>query len=170
MMAQKFVVDVNVGRLAKWLRVMGYDALFIPDVDDAELLRIGKEQGRTVVTRDRYILQRRAVTRGQVKVVLVVSDDFRKQIQELADALGLEFGNGFSLCIQCNVELRSVSKQEVRDRVPPFVFSTQEQFYLCPSCGKLYWRGTHWRNMCEELDGIRKGKESNGKENGLCVR
>ena len=80
-MVLRFVVDVNVGRLAKWLRVMGYDSLFIPDVDDAELLRIAEEQGRIALTKDRYILQRRAVATGRVRAVLVRSDDFREQPQ-----------------------------------------------------------------------------------------
>jgi hypothetical protein len=156
-MELRFVVDVNVGRLAKWLRVMGYDALFIPDVDDGELLRVAREQGRIVLTRDRYILERRPVTQGQVRVVLVTSDDFRKQIQQLAEELGLHSHNGFTLCVECNEPLQSVSKRQVEDRVPPYVFNAQEQFYECPRCGKLYWRGTHWRNMRAELAEMMKG-------------
>ena len=153
-MAPRFVVDVNVGRLAKWLRVMGYDSLFIPDADDGELLRIAREQNRTVVTKDRYILERRLVTAGHVRVVLVASDDFREQIRQVAETLGLDLRNGFSLCIECNKPLRSIDKERVSDRVPPFVFTTQQHFYECPNCGKLYWRGTHWRNMRAELAGL----------------
>ena len=151
MVAPRFVVDLNVGRLAKWLRVMGYDALFIPDADDAELLRVAREQGRIIVTKDRYIMERRVVTTGQVRAFLVSSDDFRAQLRQVAEALGLGLERGFSLCIECNQPLSGIAKEEVRDRVPPFVFRTQEQFYQCPACGKLYWRGTHWHNMRMEL-------------------
>ena len=150
-MKPKFVVDNNVGRLAKWLRVIGYDTLYIPQVDDTELLRVAKEQGRTVLTRDRYIMERRAVTTGQVKAVLVRSDDFREQMQQVTETLGLDFHHGFSLCIECNVELEGISKESVRDRVPPFVFRTQDQFLVCPACRKVYWQGTHWRNMRVEM-------------------
>ena len=96
-MVSKFVVDVNVGRLSKWLRVIGYDALFLPDANDADLLQVAQEQGRTVVTKDRYILERRVVRRGQVKAVLIQSDDFREQMRELTQTLGLSHQNGFLL-------------------------------------------------------------------------
>ena len=95
-MVSKFVVDVNVGRLSKWLRVIGYDALFLPDANDADLLQVAQEQGRTVVTKDRYILERRVVRRGQVKAVLIQSDDFREQMRELTQTLGVSHQNGFS--------------------------------------------------------------------------
>ena len=123
-MASKFVVDVNVGRLSKWLRVIGYDALFLPDANDAELLQVAQEQGRTVVTKDRYILERRVVRRGQVKAVLIQSDDFREQMRQLTQTLGLSHQNGFSLCIECNASLEKTSKESARDKVPPFVFRT----------------------------------------------
>ena len=150
------MVDANVGPLAKWLRVTGYDTAFIRDVDDNELLRVAREQGRIVVTRDQYIMLRRVVTSGQVRAVLVRSDDFRKQMRELAEALGLGFHGGFSLCIECNRQLEEISKESVRERVPPFVYDTQDQFLVCPDCRKLYWRGTHWRNMTQELAGFKK--------------
>ena len=156
-MEPRFAVDVNVGRLAKWLRVIGYDAIFVPDVDDTELLRIAGEQSRIVLTRDRYIMERRSVRTGQVKAVLVQSDDFREQMQQVTEILRLGFQNGFSLCIECNVALEGIGKQSVRDRVPPFVYSTQDQFLVCPACQKLYWRGTHWRNMRRELVAFKRG-------------
>ena len=154
-MEPRFVVDVNVGRLAKWLRVI--DTLFIPDVDDAELLRVARAQGRIIVTRDRYILERRVVRSGRVRVVLVQSDDFREQMRQVTETVGLRFHKGFSLCIECNTPLEETSKESVRDRIPPFVFETQDHFLICPACRKLYWRGTHWRNMTSELVGFKRG-------------
>ncbi|MCI0438569.1 MAG: Mut7-C RNAse domain-containing protein [Chloroflexi bacterium] len=153
-MRPRFAIDVNVGRLAKWLRGMGYDALYLPNVDDGELLRIARSEGRVIITRDRRILERRLVTRGIVKVFLVESDDFREQMREVAAAFGLDLRNGFSLCIECNARLTSVARERVRERVPPYVYENQEQFFECVRCGKLYWRGTHWRNMRAELAAI----------------
>ena len=156
----KFLVDLNVGRLAKWLRAIGYDTLFLPEADDAELLRVAMDQGRTVITRDGYMMERRVVAKGKVEVVLLRSDDFREQMRQLTETLGLDYENGFTLCIECNVRLEEVSKEVVRDRVPPFVYESQEQFQACPNCGKLYWRGTHWRNMNAEMDQFRGAEAS----------
>ncbi len=150
-MKPRFLVDANVGRLAKWLRAIGYDALFIHDADDRELVRVAAEQGRTILTRDRHIPERRVVTGGRVKVLLLVSDDFREQMREVAEALDLGFDERFSRCIECNVPLAEIAKDLVRDRAPPFVFKTQSSFQVCPRCDKLYWRGTHWRNMEAEM-------------------
>ena len=97
------------------------------------------------------------VTSGQVRALLVQSDDFREQMREVTEALGLGFGNGFSLCKECNDLLEETSKESVREKVPPFVFSTQDKFLECPECRKLYWRGSHWRNMNVELVGFEAG-------------
>ena len=156
-MRPRFVIDANVGRLAKWLRAMGYDSLFIRDIDDGELMRIALEQDRIVITRDSHISERRVVTSGQVKTLLVDSDNFREQLRQITETLGLDYENGFSLCIECNEPLRGTSKELVEDRVPPYVFRTQDQFFECTRCRKLYWRGTHWRNMRDELEGFKKG-------------
>ena len=150
------MVDVNVGRLAKWLRVMGYDSFFIPDADDNDLLRVAEDQERIVVTKDRHLAERRAVSKGRVRVVLVASDLFREQMRQISDTLGLDSLDGFSICIKCNEMLTIVRKETVEDSVPPFVFSTRDQFYRCPACERLYWRGTHWNNMRAELAGFTK--------------
>ena len=155
-MRPRFLVDVNVGRLAKWLRVMGYDARYVPDAEDGELLRLAHREGRIVVTRDARLLERRAVSRGLVRAVLVHSDDFRLQMRQLTQELGLDFQGGFSMCIECNAPLEPLEREAVRGRVPPYVFQTQESFYRCSRCQKVYWKGTHWNNMLRELAGFRR--------------
>ena len=151
------MVDQNVGRLAKWLRVMGYDSSFVPDVDDDELLVIAREQDRSIITKDRYILARRVVTTGQVRAILVTADNFREQLGQLTREMALKSHNVLSLCIECNERLESVSRPQVKKRMPLFVFNSQEQFYQCLNCGKLYWRGTHWHNIRAELAGFTRG-------------
>ncbi len=150
-MEPKFVVDLNVGRLAKWLRIMGYDALFVPKADDDQLLRIAAEENRTILTKDSYMMQRRVVASGKVRAVFITSDDLRNQLRQIIQDLGLRADRQFSRCIECNAPLESVRKEDVRDLVPPFVYSTQEEFMMCPGCSKVYWQGTHWRNMRQEL-------------------
>ena len=150
-MEPKFIVDVNVGRLAKWLRVLGYDALFVPDADDGGLVRIAQREGRILLTKDGRLLERRLFTSGQLKAVRVWGDHFTEQVRQVVSELGLDISNDFSRCIECNAALFEVAREEARDRVPPYVFQTQEEFKECPMCHKVYWRGTHWRNMRQEL-------------------
>jgi len=151
-MEPKFVVDVNVGRLAKWLRAMGYDALFVRDIDDGGLVRRAQREGRIILTKDRHLLERRVVTSGQVRAVLVRGDHFVEQLRQVVAQLDLDAANGFTRCIECNMVINDLDKEEVRDRVPPYVFQTQDEFKECPGCGKVYWQGTHWRNMKRELE------------------
>ena len=155
-MEPKFIVDLNVGRLAKWLRVLGYDALFVPDADDDQLIRIADDEDRTILTKDSFIMQRRVVTSGQVKALLITSDYRQTQLRQVIQALGLKDDHQFSRCIECNVPLRDVAKEDVKDFVPPFVYSTQEEFMKCPRCDKVYWKGTHWTNMRQELAQVRE--------------
>ena len=155
-MEHRFIVDINVGRLAKWLRVMGYDALLEREADDAELVAEAQRQGRILLTRDSFLTQRKAITSGQVRVVLIQSDDIWSQLRQVVDALDLDFSRGFSLCIECNAPLEPRHKAELQHRVPPHVYSTQEEFMECPACRKIYWRGTHWRNMLKELARVKE--------------
>jgi hypothetical protein len=153
----KFIVDLNVGRLAKWLRIMGYDALFVPGIEDGELVRLAQEEGRIVLTRDRLIMRRRVVATGKLGALLIDSDDLDGQLRQVVETYQLNAQRGFSRCIECNVSLADVARECVEGRVPPFVFQAQEEFMECPSCQRLYWRGTHWHNMLEELARMREG-------------
>ncbi|MBI2846972.1 MAG: Mut7-C RNAse domain-containing protein [Chloroflexi bacterium] len=157
-MEPRFVVDTNVGKLAKWLRIMGYDALFPRGADDDELVRIGLREKRVVLTRDTHILKRRVATTGQLRAILINGDNVREQIKQVVRALNLGLSSrAFSLCINCNRTLQPKAKEEVRSLVPPYVFQTKAEFMECPSCHKIYWQGTHWQRMEEELTKIKEG-------------
>ena len=155
---QKFIVDVNVGRLARWLRIMGYDTLFVPGIEDKEMVRLAQEEGRIVLTRDRFIMRRRVVTTGNLRALLIDSENLEEQLRQVVETYQLNALRGFSRCIECNVFLADVAREELRQRVPPYVFQTQEEFMECPSCQKLYWRGTHWYNMLKELARVRENQ------------
>jgi uncharacterized protein with PIN domain len=151
----KFVVDHNVGKLARWLRLMGYDARFFRGGSDAELVAIALKEGRIIVTRDTRIMQRRLVTKGKLKALLIESDQPERQIRQLIDSLHLDWRfNPFSLCLECNQPLVERKKAELKELVPPYVFKTQDQFRQCPKCHRIYWRGTHWRAMTKRLEGL----------------
>ena len=154
----RFVADVNVGKLAKWLRAMGYDVLFPIDVEDNELVRIALREDRVIITRDRGIVERRLVTTGKLEAVLVRHDDLKGQLRQVVRALGLSGGREFSRCIRCNEVLLSIPRELAEERVPHYVYETQKEFMECPICRKVYWRGTHWANMQRELTQLQDGE------------
>jgi uncharacterized protein with PIN domain len=154
--APKFIVDCNVGKLAKWLRLMGYDSRFFNGSDDSQLVAIAQEEGRVILSRDTQIMKRRVITSGKLKAVLIQSDEPELQMQQVIDALGLDYRfRPFTLCLECNQVLVDKSKGEVKELVPPYVFKTQSQFMQCPTCKRIYWRGTHWRAMIKRLESFR---------------
>lgn len=155
----KFIVDNNVGKLAKWLRMMGYDTLFFRGEDDGEMVKIALSQDRVILTKDTQIMRRRLITSGRVKSILIEDEDTKKQLQQIVGALDLDYQYmPFSLCLECNQNLVEISKDEVRDLVPPYVFKTQNEYMECPSCHRIYWRGTHWQAMSEQLGKLVVGK------------
>ena len=144
-------MDVNVGRLVTWLRIMGYDTIFPSPIDDNEMVRMALREERTIVTRDGGLAERRLVTTGRLKVILVQDDDLRSQLRQLLRELRPEEESGFSRCVRCNEPLTERPKESVEGSVPPYVYRTQDTFMGCPACGRIYWRGTHWDNMRKEL-------------------
>ncbi|MBI4492794.1 MAG: Mut7-C RNAse domain-containing protein [Chloroflexi bacterium] len=149
---QRFIADMNVGKLAKWLRVLGYDAAFVNPISDNELVRRGLEEGRIVLTKDRGIAARRLATQGRLQVLLVPGNRVEEQLRFVVRTLDLDQrGRTFTRCIQCNVPLEAVEREAVRGLVPPYVFTTQRRFSRCLRCHKLYWPGTHWERMRERL-------------------
>ncbi|MDE2860845.1 MAG: Mut7-C RNAse domain-containing protein [Chloroflexota bacterium] len=154
----RFIVDANVGRLAKWLRIMGYDVLFVPGIEDAELVRLALQERRAIITRDRLVMRRRAIASGRLSALLVSSDRLVEQLRQVVEVYGLDASGGFSRCVECNETLRSVERAAAHGRVPAYVYETQETFVECPVCMRLYWRGTHWRNMVRELATVGGGR------------
>jgi uncharacterized protein with PIN domain len=149
----KFIVDHNVGKLVKWLRLMGYDTRFFNGNDDSELVAMAQAEGRVILSRDTQIMKRRVITSGKLKAVLIQSDEPERQIHQVIDTLGLDCRfRPFALCLECNQPLVERSKDEVKELVPPYVFKTQNQFMQCPNCQRIYWRGTHWQAMTERLE------------------
>lgn len=154
----KFIIDSNVGKLTKWLRLMGYDALFFSGDDDASMLATALAEGRIILTRDTRIMRRRLVANGQLKAILIQSDEPEQQMYQIVATLNLDSQyNPFTICLECNQLLLEISKPEVKDRVPPYVFQTQNQFMECPACHRIYWRGTHWQAMARKLEQLIKG-------------
>ncbi len=149
----KFIVDHNVGKLAKWLRIMGYDTLFFSSPDDSHMIAIALAEGRVILTRDTQIMKRRVITSGKLKAILIQSDKPELQMHQVIDTLSLDCQfRPFTICLECNQPLLERSKEEVKELVPPHVFQTQNQYVECPACHRIYWRGTHWQAMTQKLE------------------
>lgn len=144
----KFIADSMLGRLATWLRILGYDTVYHTHIPDRELIGRARREGRVILTRDTRLLRRRGIGR----FLLIKSDHFREQLKEVVSHFSLNLVSRFlTLCIRCNTPLEEVKKDEVRERVPPYVLRTQERFKICPKCNRIYWAATHRERMEEEL-------------------
>ncbi|MBN1661009.1 MAG: Mut7-C RNAse domain-containing protein [Anaerolineae bacterium] len=141
-----FVADAMLGTLARWLRILGYDTLFDPAMDDHQLARLARAEGRVLLTRDRELAQRRGIDS-----VLIQSEHLDQQLVQLLAELELDCAGSFSRCPVCNERLVDLDREEARERVPAYVACTQEIFKLCPGCQRVYWRGSHRQQMEERL-------------------
>ena len=155
--APKFIADSNVGKLAKWLRMLGYDAVFFEGDDDAYMIDRALKERRVILTRDTQIMKRGVITSGRLKAILIDSDQPELQVRQVIDALHIDLqSRPFTICLECNNHLEERQKEEVKERVPPYVFQTQQQYMECPACHRIFWRGTHWQAMLRKLERLTK--------------
>lgn len=150
----KLLCDHMLGTLAKWLRFMGYDTEYPGPLGDNELLALAKREGRVLLTRDKELAGRSA------EAIRVRSDDLEEQVREVASRLGLKVIDPLSRCSLCNAVLVRASLQEVGDLVPEGVRARHDIFWRCPTCGRVYWQGSHWDRMVERLHGFDLSKSA----------
>lgn len=149
----QFIADVMLGRLARWIRFLGFDTLYYSDISDRRLIRIAREQNRFILTRDTRLTK----IKGMKDYLLINANDSLKQLLEVIDALKLKRFNLFSRCVSCNGQLIRISdKIEVKDSVPEFVFLNVTVFQKCSDCGKIYWEGSHPKKFKEKISEIIK--------------
>jgi len=149
----KFIADVHLGRLARYLRVMGFDVLYKNDFEDDEIVRTSLKERRAILTRDRGILKRNEVTHGY----WVRSTKVEEQVKEVLKRFDLKNEiKEFSRCVECNEPLKSIKKETIIDQLPPKVANLQNEFYRCPVCNKIYWKGTHHKRMLSFITSVRE--------------
>ena len=133
--------------------MLGFDSLFFNGEDDGDMVRQALTEGRIILTRDTGVMKRRVITGGRLKAVLIKSEEPEEQIRQLMAEIDIkDRSQPFTLCLECNRPLVSRTPDEVRERVPPYVFKTQKQYVECPACRRIYWRGTHWAAMLRKLE------------------
>ncbi|MFO7978678.1 MAG: Mut7-C RNAse domain-containing protein [Bacteroidales bacterium] len=155
MESARFILDVHLGKLAKLLRMMGFDTLYRNNLEDDEIIRIADQENRIVLTRDRGILNNKRVERGH----FVESIFAREQITEVIDAFALKDSLSFlSRCMVCNGLIMEVSKEEVDHELKPRTRRYFNRFFRCRHCGKVYWEGSHYDRMKSFYEEIKNRK------------
>jgi uncharacterized protein len=144
-----FILDNHLGKLASYLRMMGFDCIYRNDFQDAELAQLAQEQSRILLTRDHRLLMRKAVTQGY----WLRSQDPDRQLKEVLNRYSLSsLVKPFQRCMRCNELLTPISKETIFHRLQPLTILYFDEFHLCPACGQIYWQGSHYTNMLSFIE------------------
>jgi uncharacterized protein with PIN domain len=151
----KFIADGMLGKLSRWLRMLGHDVDYFRSADDKELVELAKQEKRVLLTRDRELVQR--ATGLGVEAVLVEATEEADKLAFLAERFGfkLEIDLRVSRCPKCNAELVAVAKEEVADEIPEATSRYYSEFWKCVGCDKVYWQGAHWKKIEKTLEKAR---------------
>ena len=145
--ALRFAADKMLGRLAKWLRIIGQDVICGQHLSGQGLARTAARERRVILTRDRKVYRR-----NRDQSIFIRDDHFRGQLTQVVEECGLDpFGGLLTRCVECNEPLQRVAREQVAGTVPPYVYETQEVFSLCPGCRRVFWAATHQQLMVKEL-------------------
>jgi uncharacterized protein with PIN domain len=140
----KFILTKELGRLSKWLRILGFDTVYFNQDNLSSLIVQALRDERIILTRNHRLPQATGM-----KIILIKHEKLKEQIGEVLQAFKIkpESCAMFTRCILCNGELLDIEKAKVKEKVPEYVFETQENFISCPKCNRIYWQGTHWGNV-----------------------
>ncbi len=153
----KFIADSMLGRLARWLRLSGYDVTYANDILDEGMLEHAKSEGRILLSKDKNLCKK-AKSRG-IETTLIMSEDILEQLKQVATEKRLTIRSTpeLSRCPLCNAAVEKIEKEKIKDRVPNAVFERMDAFWKCKGCGKIYWHGGHWKNIRERVEKIDVG-------------
>ncbi|MEE8329256.1 MAG: Mut7-C RNAse domain-containing protein [Thermodesulfovibrionia bacterium] len=155
----KFIADSMLGRLARWLRLLGCDTLYYPQIEDSLLLKIAREENRILLTRDTCLVK----VRGLQQFLLLKENDPFKQLGNVINTFKLNLPDKskggedvvfLSRCSVCNASVNNIPKEDAKCFVPEYVYQTSDVFRQCSGCGKFYWRGTHPEKFRKKLSEV----------------
>ena len=148
----KFILTKELGRLVKWLRILGFDTTYFNQNNLSSLIIQALRDDRIIITRNQHLSRP-----SGIRDVLVEGEKIKEQIAEVLKKLDIQPDSDrmFSRCIICNEALVDIDKEKIKDKVPEYVFQTQEDFITCPKCRRIYWQGTHWGKVQKTLEEIR---------------
>jgi len=145
----KFIADEMLGKLAKWLRIIGYDTIYYTKKGDNGLIQQALIEDRVILTRDIMLAERKLAR----KCILIKSENFHDQLEQIVKELELDTKSKlFTRCLVCNDRLINIEKESIKYQVPEYTYQTQTKFYKCPNCLKIYWAGTHKDGMLEIIN------------------
>jgi uncharacterized protein with PIN domain len=149
-LVMKFIADRMLGKLAKGLRMLGYDTVYYRGEDAYPLIKLAREEGRVILTRNSKLLPKRPEDR----ITRIMEDKPSLQFKELTQKkiISLNKKALFSRCLLCNILLIEIPREEAEGKVPDFIFYQQKKFFRCPQCLKIYWQGSHQENMQKKVD------------------
>ena len=148
-----FLVDCMLGKLAKWLKILGFDALYFSRAEDDDLLALARGEGRVLLSRDHALLGR---AKG-LPTLLIETESWPDQVRQVLAHFKLsEAVRAYSRCLECNVPLKTLTRAEAANLVVSFVLETAASFALCPCCGRVYWPGTHYEAMRDQIESLLK--------------
>jgi uncharacterized protein with PIN domain len=150
----KFIADRTLGKLAKGLRMLGYDTVYFRGGDLHRLLHLAREEDRILLTRNTKL----ALQRPNDRILTLTDDDPSRQLEEVVRKASLrpEGKTPFSRCLLCNEPIEKISPHEAEGKIPEFIFIQQKEFYRCPQCRRIYWQGSHLENMAKKVEKLRK--------------
>ncbi len=151
----RLLADAMLGRLARWLRILGYDTAYVADTNDWEIVRLARAEDRLVLTRDRALAERRGL-----RALVVESQILEEQLRQVWQSVGPPVDPPFSRCPVCNQRLAAADPRLVQTHAPLFIQRTQTRFSWCAACQRVYWPGSHWKRMQTLLAGLRDGAGS----------
>jgi len=139
-----FIADINLGDIVKYARILGLDVYYDPSLSTGEIIEISKRKNRVILTKSRKLLKFKDVTRG----IFIWPGTTIEQIRRIIDNLDIKSNiKPFSRCLCCNSLLKIVLKEKILDRIPPKTKTFYDEYVQCPSCDKIYWKGTHYMHM-----------------------
>ena len=144
-----FIADCHLGKLAKYLRVMGFDTLYFNTIDDNDLIELADKEKRIILTRDRALHEREKAPTFYLEAV-----DNLEQLKALQEHFKIKSYELIGRCIICNTQLQSVEKGKVEDKIPKKVKLYFSEFEICPTCSRIYWHGDHYKRMMNTINAI----------------
>jgi len=140
-----------LGKLAKWLKILGFDVLYFSKIEDEKILEIAKKQERTLLTRDSYLIKKAK----EIPNLFIKSEKWPEQVIEVINYFDLKNKlKPYSRCVECNHPLKKITKEKAKNLVAPFIYENEEEFALCPKCGRVYWPGSHYKKMQSSIKNL----------------
>lgn len=150
----KFIADRMLGKLAKGLRMLGYDTLYYRGEDIHQLIHLARQEERILLTRNTKL----ALRRPKDRIITITEDNPSRQLKEVVQKgrLFLDEEILYTRCLLCNDPIHPIPREEAEGKVPDFIFSQQRDFYRCPKCQRIYWQGSHLENMAKKVEELRR--------------